>query len=383
MNVAFCIPNMVIGGVETVFIRTLDEMLNSIASDPAYKDIRISVITHAKIMEPLYVKWFKDRPEIETYVCYPLQNMFEGMAAYTNFFPLRQLRKVAFSFYKKYKRFKMRNMFKDIDVFIDYKNVSFFKELQFIKKRKIAWIHGTVGYLSDIGVDKHLNFYDKIIGLTDDFVIDFKKKFPDIKDKVTRIYNPIDIQSVIKMAQKGERFAGRYFCHVSRLEDVQKDLKTLLFAFEDFYVNNNNPDINLLIIGGGPKEKSLKKMAASLKSAKNIVFTGILRNPFGYMSGAMATILSSKIEGLPTVLVESMALGTLCVSADCQYGPRELLLDGKAGILFEVGNIKQLSDIMTDIYKNNLDVSSFVKNAKKSLQRFCPGVINKQIMDLL
>ncbi len=382
MKIAFCIPDMIIGGVETVFIRTLDGMLKSITSCPAYKDIDVCIITHARITEPLYKDWLQ-KHGVEVFVCYPMQNWFEGIAKYTNFFPLKQLRKLTFSLYKKLKRRNLKNKFSDIDLFIDYKNCSFFKELKCIDKQKIAWVHGTVGYLHDIGVDKHLDFYDKIVGLTDDFVTDFKNLFPYLSDRVTRIYNPIEKEEVVDLAIKGNSMPGEYFCHVSRLENVQKDLRTLILAFEQFYLHNSCPDVKLVIIGGGPKEREVRKFVSTLKCAENVVFTGVLKNPFGYMKNALANILSSKIEGLPTVLLESMALETLCVSADCQYGPREILLNGEAGILFDVGDINQLSNIMTDIYQKRIDTNKFVKRATESLSRFSAQKVNEQIMDLL
>ncbi len=383
MKVAFCIPYMIIGGVESVFIRTLDEMLNSIAADAKYKDIEICVITHAKLKEPLYVKWFQRHSNIKICVCYPLQHCFEGIIKYTNFFPLRQIRKILFSVYKKIRQIRIKHLFSDVDVFVDYKNCSFFKELRFFKKRKITWVHGSVQYLIDMNINKHMQEYDKIVGLTDEFIADFKKAFPKLSDKVIRLYNPINKENIIEMAKVGPRIIGKYFCHVSRLEKVQKDLDTLIFAFDDFYLQNNKPDVKLVIIGTGPQEKRLKKLAASLSCGKNIIFTGALDNPFGYMEGAMANILSSKLEGLPTVLLESMTLGTLCVSSDCQYGPREILMDGKAGILFNVGDVKQLSCIMADIYYGNINTSGIKDVATKSLVRFSPKVINEKVMDLL
>lgn len=382
MNVAFCIPDMIIGGVESVFIRTLEEMLKKV-SESGKGDLKICVITHAKIKEPLYVDWFRKHPEIELRVCYPLQNFFEGMIKYTNFFPVRQLRKISFSLYKKIKQINIRKNFEDIDVCIDYKNASFFKELAFFKGRKITWIHGSVKYLTACGIDKHLCGYDKIIGLTDAFVKDFKVAFPALKDRVLRIYNPIDRATIRKMTKRGDRLSGKFFCQVSRLENFQKDLDTLILAFNDFYLQNEKPNVRLVIVGGGPREKKLKKMVAALPCSGNVVFTGAIKNPLGYMESAMGLILSSKIEGLPTVLLESMAVGTLCVASDCQYGPREILMDGKAGILFEVGNVKQLSGIMSDLYNNKINTKKFIENATLSLDRFEPSLINEQIWNLI
>lgn len=383
MNVVFGMPNMVIGGVESVFIRTLDGMLKSISDDPVYKDTKISVITHAKITEPVYANWFKKHKEIKVYVCYPLQNWFERVKEYTEFFPLRQLRKLIFGLYKKLSLLKVKRYFRGIDVFIDYKNCSFFKELRFCDAKKITWVHGSVKYLVDSGICNRLALYDKIVGLTDDFVIEFKKTFPSLERKVLRIYNPIDKELIENAAKGAPKPYGKYFCSVSRLENHQKDLDTLIVAFNKFYLRNKKPDVKLMIVGGGPQEKKLKKLADSLGCDKAVVFAGVQNNPFGYMKNAMCVILSSKLEGLPTVLIEAMALNTLCVSSDCQYGPKEILLDGEAGILFRTGNAEQLAAIMTDVYSKRTDTTAMIEKASKSLTRFSPKLITKQIMDLI
>lgn len=383
MKIAFCVPDMVIGGVEAVLTRTLDSLYKTVKSVPEYEDTELFVITHAKITEPLYKLWFKEHPEINLYTYYPLQNFFEGLKPYTSFFLARQLRKVIFSLYKKFKRIVLRGKFSDIDVFVDYKNCSFFKELANYDKRKITWIHGSVDYLLENNMVNRLPLYDTIVGLTDDFVNDVKKAFPTLSDRVIRIYNPIDAHKIASMAKEGEPYVGKYFCHVSRLENTQKDIKTLLYAFDDFYKSNGAPDVKLVIVGDGPCAGELKNLSASLQSANNVVFTGVQRNPFGYMAGAMANILSSRCEGLPTVLIESMVLNRLCVSSDCKNGPREILLDGQAGILFDTGNVTQLSNILTEVYKGKIDYIPMVKKATQSLQRFSPDAINSQIMDLL
>lgn len=374
---------MIIGGVESVLLRTLNELLDSIKENPKYAGTEICIITHAKITEPLYKQWLKQHPNVKVYTFYPLQNYFESMIPYTNFVVARQIRKLIFSLYKKYRRLVFKNKFSDIDVFIDYKNCSFFKELRNYKTRKITWIHGSVDYLQDNNISNRLPMYDTIVGLTDDFVSEFINTFPDLSDRVTRIYNPIDINCIRNLSKDGEHISGKYFCHVSRLEDIQKDIPTLISAFNDFYLNNGLPDVKLLVVGDGPQVKELKRMASLLPSKNNIIFTGLVRNPFGYMENALANILSSRSEGLPTVLVEAMALSTLCVSSNCKYGPREILQGGRSGLLFDVGDAKQLAQIMADVFNGKVDVKSRTQSATESLERFSSKAITKQIMDLL
>ena len=83
------------------------------------------------------------------------------------------------------------------------------------------------------------------------------------------------------------------------------------------------------------------------------------KNPFVYMKNALVNVLSSYGEGLPTVLIESAAVDTLNIASDCKYGPREILLNGDGGLLFEPGNVEQLAKCFDDVYNKKIDIKRF------------------------
>lgn len=372
--ITFCIPNMVIGGVETVFETTID----ALAKNP---DIDIRIVTHARVREPLHKQWLKSHPEIPVYVCYPLQNWFQDLVQHCRFFPLRQIRKIAFSLYKKYRRviLRHRHIFDNTDVIIDYKNFEFFKELRHVKRPKIAWAHSAMSYFESIGAFSRLPIYDVIVGITDDFVTDFKHQFPQYANNIVRIYNPINIAAIRARAACADTPDDKYFCHVSRLVDG-KDIKTLLRAFDAFAADAD--DTKLYIVGDGNRADDFKKYASELKSCDRIVFTGALSNPYGIMRGAIANILSSEFEGFGMVLVESLALDVPCISSKCKNGPREILMDGAAGFLFTVGDATELTTAMSTIANKHCDIDTLHKNMAASLVRFDPRMVAIDIADL-
>ncbi len=376
-NITFCIPNMVIGGVEFVFIRTLAELLK-------HKNLEISVLFSSPLTEPVFIKWFNAHPRIKTHVVFPLCQKFEALKDICSFFPLKQLRKLVFGIYKNFKRFQLEHstFIKNQDVIIDYASFAFIKEIRHIKKTKLTWVHCSINYFNQHNFFPHTKYYDKVVVLSDSIRQDLSAQYPDVAHKLVHIYNPINIDEIKAKLDRATIPDGKYFTCVSRL-DYDKDIPTLINAFNMFWNNAGQPDVKLYIVGGGPKESEYKSLAAQTDATDNIIFTGKQPNPFGYMHGAMAHILSSYNEGLPTVLIEAAVVGTLNISSNCKSGPREILQNGDAGLLFTPGNADELAAIMSDVYNGRVDAPRMIHNGQLGLERFSPEKISKQILDVI
>lgn len=373
----FCIPEMLIGGVESVFIQTLKRLSEN-------KNFNITVVMQKKLEEPFYQEWFTEHKNIKLYILYPNGHIFERAKKYMPWFPLSNIRKIVYSLYKKTKNKQAikRGLFNDCDIIIDYKNCSFAKILKNINKPKIAWIHGSINYFNETTCKQYFTIYDKIVCLTKGFMHDFQSQYPQHKNKITHIYNPIDIESIQKEAKKLPTFSGKYFCALSRL-DHDTDIPTIIKAFNEFYAKENCPDVNLILIGYGDNAKALKQYANSLPCANKIIFTGATTKPFGYLKGALAHILSSHNEGLGMVLLESAACGTLNIASNCKNRPAEILLNGKAGILFQPGNSSELAKAMSSVWHNDIDCQAMKNLATTKLDRFNVATITKHIQDLI
>ena len=71
------------------------------------------------------------------------------------------------------------------------------------------------------------------------------------------------------------------------------------------------------------------------------------------MKRASVFVLSSLHEGFGNVLVEAMACGTSVISTDCKSGPREIIENGKSGILVPVGDYQSLSEVIIKVLSDN------------------------------
>ena len=75
---------------------------------------------------------------------------------------------------------------------------------------------------------------------------------------------------------------------------------------------------------------------------KRVRLIGSNHDPIKLIKLSDIFILTSVYEGLPNVLLEAQVLKTYIISSNCPTGPREILLNGKAGSLFKVGDYNSL-----------------------------------------
>jgi glycosyltransferase involved in cell wall biosynthesis len=97
-------------------------------------------------------------------------------------------------------------------------------------------------------------------------------------------------------------------------------------------------------LGDGPERAALERAAAELELSGRVRFAGFRTNPFALFARARMFVMSSRREGLPTVLIEAMAAGCPVVSTDCPHGPREILADGRYGALVPMADPVALAD---------------------------------------
>jgi glycosyltransferase involved in cell wall biosynthesis len=129
---------------------------------------------------------------------------------------------------------------------------------------------------------------------------------------------------------------------VARLTPA-KDIPTLLRAFAE--LREQRP-ARLLVLGEGAERGRLEALAGRLGRGADVHLAGYAPNPYPAMASAAALVLSSRREGLPTVLVEALSLGTPVVATDCPSGPREILQDGRLGRLVAPGDPTALAAAM-------------------------------------
>lgn len=155
----------------------------------------------------------------------------------------------------------------------------------------------------------------------------------------------------------------------------QKDFSTLLRAFSK--LRKSRP-ARLVLLGGGRERKALEELAIALNIADDLWMPGFVSNPYAFVAKADLFVLSSAWEGLPTVLIEALALKTPIVSTDCPSGPSEILNEGKYGCLVPVGDFTAMAAAMASVIEGK-----YLTAPKSWIQQFTPEVVIEKYMSAI
>ena len=126
----------------------------------------------------------------------------------------------------------------------------------------------------------------------------------------------------------------------------------------------------MTIVGKGYKEKYLKSYIKNNNIDKKVQLIGYKKNPFPYIAKSDILILSSKFEGLPNILLEAQYLKKYIISSNCSSGPKEILMNGKAGDLFKVNDHIELAKKINIYCKNKNKFKKKIMLGFKNLHRF-------------
>jgi glycosyltransferase involved in cell wall biosynthesis len=221
---------------------------------------------------------------------------------------------------------------------------------------------------------------DGIIAVSQGVAEDLAREARIPRDRIRVIYNPIVTPELRLNAQTPLEHPwfkpGQppVILAVGRLT-AQKDFVTLIKAFAQ--VRKDHP-ARLLILGEGEERPALEMLISHLGLQETVQLPGFIINPYPYMVQAYLYVLSSRWEGLPSVLIEAMFCGTRLIATDCPSGPREILQNGRYGMLVPVGDIDALGQAI-----ENALLGGLTPAPRESLLPFELDRVVEQYIDML
>ena len=230
---------------------------------------------------------------------------------------------------------------------------------------------------------------DKIICVGDYVLDDLADNFGIPRGKMVRIYNPVNVDEARQLAEAcGNPYSGRgpRLVAAGRLSE-EKGIDVLLDAMP--LVRAAFSNACLTVLGEGPLKSDLLAQRERLGLKEAVHLVGFQPNPYPYFKHADLFVLPSRLEGLPLVVLEALAVGTPVVASDCPGAVREILRDCPIARLVQPSDPEALAqtivsalnstdrelqpDERLDAYLSRFEVKARVRDYEELLEGSCPG----------
>lgn len=218
-------------------------------------------------------------------------------------------------------------------------------------------------------------YCDNIITLTETDKLFWLGGIKKIKAKIIPISNPSPYS--IQTYEKKEN--SKIVLAVGRLS-YQKGFDRLLESWIE--VSKAMPDWKLKIVGDGEDKLILSEFIKNNQLTGSVKLVGKTDNVSKYYKEAEIFCLSSRYEGFPMVLLETLAFGLPVISFDCETGPAEILADTDS-ILIPQDNINLFAFSLINLMKNEEKRKLINPKSKEKAKLYQPQFIIQQWIKLL
>jgi glycosyltransferase involved in cell wall biosynthesis len=144
----------------------------------------------------------------------------------------------------------------------------------------------------------------------------------------------------------------------------EKNVKTLIKAFEGFVKSCPKAKARLIIIGDGPTRPILEEYVRERGIENFVSFLGFIPNAYRFLNAIDIFVLPSLSEGSPIALIEAMSGGKAIIASNIS-AIKELVEDGKEALLFDPRNPEQLKNLVLKLYNNPELREKLGENAKR------------------
>lgn len=175
-------------------------------------------------------------------------------------------------------------------------------------------------------------------------------------DKIMVLHNPYDRKKILQEAQEKDESIPEWkdekvVINIGRCDDV-KGYWHLVKSFS--LVHKKLPKTKLVFLGSGDFSE-YEKLAEDCGIKDAVHFAGMRTNPFPWLAKSDLFVLTSRNEGFPNALVESMVLGKAVISVNCMSGPAEILTD-------RYEEVRETKEVVNDGYGILIPPMPFEKN---------------------
>jgi glycosyltransferase involved in cell wall biosynthesis len=210
---------------------------------------------------------------------------------------------------------------------------------------------------------------DLMVTVSESSRLDTIRFFMLDRTPVVTVHNPLPLARIREMASHASpiRHSPRAIVGCGRLVRM-KGFHDLVTAFSA--IRKDHP-VRLVILGEGPERANLAGCARTHGVSEDVSMPGHTPNPWAYFRDAAAFVLSSLFgEAFPMVLVEAMACGAPVIASRCEWGPDEILDDGRYGLLYEPGDVQTLTEHLRTVLGDSSVAWQLAASALRRVETF-------------
>lgn len=232
---------------------------------------------------------------------------------------------------------------------------------------------GVAGRLSESRREavEHASEYDALVTLTD-------RQSADLKDDGAQphcLFVIPNSRAAPDVAESSEHVRGRgvMLASLTKRKRIGHAIKAIGQA------RARGADVRLDIYGDGPEHDRIARLIQELQLDDAIRLHPFDRHAGREFARADFSLLSSTSEGLPLVLVESMASGCIPIAYDMRYGPADIITHGRDGFLAANGDIDDLAGrILQFADANDACVERMRRRARMTTRRYSDRAVTRR-----
>ncbi|MDR0913118.1 MAG: glycosyltransferase [Methanobrevibacter sp.] len=215
--------------------------------------------------------------------------------------------------------------------------------------------------------NNHLNDIDAYLLLTERQKNDIISRF-GYRNNYFVINHSIEPKKIMYKKNKTIVMLTRLH-YQKRLEDVIKIMKI---------VHTKRPALTLDIYGSGGKKEYLSNLIKESNLENTVFLKGHTSEVEKVIQSAMFSLITSRYEGFPLAVQESLANGTPVISYDIKYGPADMIKDGVNGYLIKERDFKSFAKKIIELSDDEEKQKEMSLNAFKMAKIYSPNTfVNK------
>lgn len=246
-----------------------------------------------------------------------------------------------------------------------------------LKKKMLLLKKFVFQHITSLSMKYTYRHSDMFMVLSESY-LDNLQKFINVsfEEKQGVLTNPVTIDFEGFAYSRNAKKKEIIFC--GRMDDVQKCPRRVLDVWEILSLSISG--WSLRFIGDGPDKKSIEEEALR-RGLKNVSFEGF-QNPIEYYKNASILLMTSDFEGFPLVLAECMGFGVIPCVYNSFAALKDILKDGKNGIIIEKENdsfsAQRMADKLLATIHDSEKLSLMAEAAVETSKRYSMDAIYEQ-----